>query len=274
MSELKGIIKHMRPTGSSSKDKSIKSIKMAADKLQPLILHLIDLVIRRADYPTRLKMTKICPIRMEGKDELNAEGWRPINIFLALSKIVEKALLKQILKHLKDEDLIMRSHHGSVQGKSTQTIVTEIHYALLQDLIHDKDSVLLVLDQSKAYNLVDHEILLRKMAAIGFDIRAIQLMKAYLSERKQYVQLQGFDSETLTVGPQSVTHGLTLSCTLYVIYILDMPTLFHGGTRHTPGEQRNCGQDDFKTFVDDNLVKVSNRHIGVEHIYTTHFQSS
>ena len=59
----------------------------------------------------------------------------------------------------------------------------------------------------------------------------------------------------LDVGPQYVTQGLTLSCTLFLIYILGMSMMFHD-TRHSPEDQLKCPRENQKTFVDDNLIIV------------------
>ena len=107
---------------------------MAATELQPILLHLINKMIVSGECPNHLKWTKIVPIRKADKDDFNMEGWRPINVVVAISKLVEKVLLRQILKHLKDNQLIHQSHHGSVRGKSTQILVVQLHDILMEDL--------------------------------------------------------------------------------------------------------------------------------------------
>ena len=81
------------------------------------------------------------------------------------------------------------------------------------------------------------------------------MLENYLAEKKQYVHIGGFDSNRLDVGPQSVIQGSTLSCTLYLIYILDMSMMFHQ-QKHTPKEQIDCKRENQKTFVDDNSILV------------------
>ena len=103
MSELRTVLSKLKPTNSSSRnidDISMKSLKMVARELEPLLLHMIDLIISRSDYPDSLKTSKVIPIRKEPKDERTSEGWRPINIGSALSKVAERVLLSQIIKHL------------------------------------------------------------------------------------------------------------------------------------------------------------------------------
>ena len=133
----------------------------------------------------------------------------------------------------------------------------DLYDCLLNDLNNDTETALLVLDQSKAYDLVNHAILLGKFKILGFNAKAIKTLKTYLDARKQYVQIQDFQSQSLSVGPQSVTQGSTLSCALYLVYILDLPMIFHNQD-HTPLEMRTCPSQNLKTFVDDNFMKLKN----------------
>ena len=240
----------MKPPASASKDDiSTKAIKMAKAGIAPLLLQLVNSVILTGQYPTILKTTKIIPIKKPNKDDNSANGWRPINLVSAVSKVIEKNLLKQILHHLKTNNLIPYLHHGSIGGKSIQTLITDLHDCLLEDLENDTETALLVLDQSKAYDLVSHEILVRKAKVLGFNTKAAETLSNYLAERKQLVEVQGFQSQELLTGPYSVTQGSTLSCALYLIHILDLPMIFHD-TLHTPQQQRNCHKENLKTFVE------------------------
>ena len=121
---------------------------------------------------------------------------------------------------------------------------------------NEDDSALICLDQSKAYEIVNHQILLRKLTAIGFTRQATEIMKSFLSERKQYVQIQAMKSESLLTGPQSIVQGSSISCVLFLIYVLDLPQIFHDQS-HTPEENLNCKQPNAKTFVDDIGIVVT-----------------
>ena len=266
MSTLRSVLSKLKSTNSSSQDEiSMRSLKMARREIEPLLLHLINLIITRADYPAGLKVSKVIPIRKEPNDERTPDGWRPINIGSSLSKVAERVLLTQIIEHLDRNSLISHAHHGSVARKSTQTIISEIYDNIMEDIENDTDIALLILDQSKAYDLVDHQILIQKFKALGFDPKSLSLLEGFLRDRKQFVHLQGFDSDTLLVGNRSVTQGSTLSCIMYLVYILDMPAIFHD-MNHDPEEALLCTKEDLKTFVDDNLIRVKkNDHNDLEH---------
>ena len=259
MEELKKIISKLKPTGSTGLDEiSIKMIKQAQDQLQPILLHLINSTIKSTTFPEVLKVSKIVPIKKAGKDPTSADAWRPINVIQAIAKIIERVYLAQILKHLDQHNLIGHSHHGAVRHKSTQSLVNELHDTLLEDFMKDIDNAIIALDQSKAYDIVDHRILLLKLQAIGFKPQAIKIIQSYLANRTQYVALEGKKSQTLAVGPRSVIQGSCLSTIMFLIYTLDLPELFHRDcdTKHSPAEMRLCSKTNAKGFVDDIYLKV------------------
>ena len=233
----------------------MNTIKEARLPLEPLFLHLVNQVIKTSTYPQRFKVTKVIPIPKDETEKNNIDGWRPINIVPAVAKIIEKCLLKQMLKYLEDTKLIKHSHHGSVKTKSTQTLVLELQDKLVENLEKGDETVLLILDQSKAYDLVQHDILLEKMRILNFSQKSLTLMENYLKNRQQYVEIEGFHSETLPVGDKSVTQGSTLSCLLYLIFIMDIPMICHDKI-HQPLDYRNCSQPSIETFVDDNFVSI------------------
>ena len=256
MSQLRQVLSKLRPTKSASSDDiTVKAIKMASRTVEPLLLKLTNLIIKTGQFPDCLKTTKVVPIRKEPKPETSIEGWRPINIVCSISKVIEKTLLTQILKYLDRHKIVPHSHHGSVSRKSTQSLIAELHDSLLNDLNDDTETALIVLDQSKAYNLVCHQILMQKFKILGFNTKALETVRNYLENRKQFVEIQGFQSDNLLVRPRSVTQGSTLSGIFYLIFILDLPRIFHNEP-HTPEEMSKCPNKNLKTFIDDNFIKV------------------
>ena len=179
----------------------------------------------------------------------------------SLSKIVEKAMMKQMMEHLDVNKLFDYNHHGSVPCHSTQMLILELHDKLIQSLEEYEDGTALILiDQSKAYDLIPHQILIEKMQALNYLKKTLNTLTNYLAERKQYIQIQNIESDVLSVGPKSVTQGSTLSCCLFLIYILDAPRMGHGAT-HSPLEYRNCPKTNLSTFVDDNYVSQERKKI-------------
>ena len=157
MYQLTTLLQTMKPTTSSSADFiSMRLIKDAAPAIKPLLLHLINTVIRTEVYPDILKLTKIVPIRKMEKPDDSALGWRPINIVPSISKVIEKTLLLQINNYLVRNNMINHTHHGSIQGKGTQTLVQELYDSMLELMEEGELAAVIQTDQSKAYDVVDH----------------------------------------------------------------------------------------------------------------------
>ena len=121
-----------------------------------------------------------------------------------------------------------------------------------------KNAIALIMDQSMAYDLVDHQILVKKLEAIGLDPNSTKLMKSYLENRQQSVYLEGYNSYPLTTGPRSVVQGSGLSCILFLIFTLDLPLIFYE-EKITIQEIDDSTSPDSTTYIDDNFVMVKEK---------------
>ena len=157
-------------------DISMRSIKQAQKELQPLILHLLNKTILTTTFPNLLKIAKVIPIEKAGKDRTTAEGWHPVNILPALSKIAERVYLDQMSRHMEVNNFIGPNHHGAIKRKSTQTLILELHDKIIEDSTNGIESVLMIIDQSKAYEVVPHDLLLKKLSILGFQPQSLKLL--------------------------------------------------------------------------------------------------
>ena len=133
---------------------------------------------------------------------------------------------------------------------STTTTVIVLLDIWSKILESNKNAVVLQLDQSAAYDMVDHPILIGKLEILGFDCNAINLMKSYLNNRRQMVEIDGEKSEILNLGSTSTIQGSVLAGLLYLIYTLDFPAYFHTQV-NTPHEDIASDNATVITYVDD-----------------------
>ena len=256
MSQMYKTINKMRSTKSTGIDNtSMKTVKMTIKVLAPAILNIINQTITTNTFPTCVKTAKIIPLLKSNKEPSLPSSYRPINLIPWLSKVIENILKDQITQHLKQHNLIPPQHSGGIKYHSTTTNAITLLDMWSKLLEKDKDSVLLQLDQSAAYDVVNHEILVKKLEILGFDKNAIQLMKSYCANRQQIVTIEGHQSITMKSGERSVIQGSVMSTLLYLIYVLDFPTLFHDNT-HDSKEDFMCKQPTGVTFVDDLNITV------------------
>ena len=120
---------------------------------------------------------------------------------------MDKIVLKQLLSYLIENKLVHENHHGSLKGRSTTTAVVTI-IDTWSKLIEDNTEIAaLAMDQSAAYDLIDHRILLKKLTILGVQPEGINWFTDYLSNRQQKVYIDGAMSDNLHIGARSVIQG-------------------------------------------------------------------
>jgi hypothetical protein len=109
-----------------------------------------------------LKQAKVIPVIKKAKDPQKPLSYRPINLLQAISKIVEKVVLTQVAQYMEDNDIIPHHHHGGRRGHGTATALITLFDNLTHLLEDGRDTAILVIDQSAAYDVIVNHILPQK----------------------------------------------------------------------------------------------------------------
>ena len=214
---------------------SMKLIKQYFPYIETAMLKLVNQSILLKRFPQSLKRSKIVPILKQGKNSGECGSYRPINLLPSLSNIIEKSVFSQLVRHLDERKILPHNLHGSRAGHSTATALLDIQDRILDQAEQGRTTAILALDNSSAYDVVEHRILLNKLKLIGLDDEAINWMESYLGGRSQQVDVEGFRSPPLMHPPCSVIQGSIGSCLLYAIYTADLPLVLHSAhPRHSP----------------------------------------
>ena len=234
--EIEKIILSM-PTGKApGADKiPLRVIKDCLPIVLPSLTSIINTCFMTETFPTLWKMAEVTPILKNGDHE-KANNNRPISLLPILSKICEKAALNQFLPYLVSNDRLTTKQSGNKRFHSTETSLIHTTDFILNAMDKKKTTAIVLLDMSKAFDSINHGILLNKLQDMGASISALQWFNSYLSNRTQTVRIHSALSDPLPMV-NVVPQGSILGSILFSIHINDLPKI-----------PRSCSTD---CYVDD-----------------------
>ena len=151
--------------------------------------------------------------------ELN--NYRPISKLCCLAKILESLVSTQMRTYLSSNNIIQSQQSGFRPGHSTITATTLVINNILKGLNNHQHCAAIFIDLSKAFDTVDHQILIQKLASIGFDDLAVSWFVNYLTGRTQAVVADNFKSSSLLIK-KGVPQGSILGPLLFTLYMNNM----------------------------------------------------
>ena len=163
-----------------------------------VIANIINNSFKEGKFPDALKFAKVVPIYKDGT-KTEVENYRPISLLTLFSKIYEKLMHKRLVEFLEQNSTLYENQYGFRSGRSCEHALLNAQNILNNSLNNNQISLLLLIDFSKAFDMVDHKILLHKLHRYGIRGNALEWLTSYLSQREQYVSINSKDSTRAVV---------------------------------------------------------------------------
>ena len=208
--EVETEIKSLNANKSSGYDGySAKILKDIYKEISKPLTHIFNPVFITGIIPDQMKIALVTPI-FKANEENKFENYRPLSVLTCFAKIFEKLMYKRLINFIDKNGILSKHQYGFRKNRSTEHAIIEMVDKITKAIDQGKYTVGVFLDLSKAFDTIDHRILIRKLEYYGIRGITKSLFENYLKDRKQIVKynsVQSTEKTILTGVPQGSILG-------------------------------------------------------------------
>ena len=243
--EILSSIKSLNPTSSGNDGISGKIMKICAPVIAYPISEIFNHCLNVGYFPDSLKIAKVIPLH-KANDPTLATNYRPISLLNCFGKLFEKLIFKQLSSFLDENEILTNMQNGFRKGRNVDISISNLMKNVVEGIDKNEFGLAVFLDFKKAFDLVDHQILLEKLKFYGIRGTALDLFRSYLQNRISFVSLDNVNSveSNINIG---VPQGSTLGPLLFLVFINDIIN--------------SSSKLRFNLFADDTSLYLSHKNI-------------
>ena len=201
-------------------DVSPRVIKGVAREIAGPMSAFLNYCMREGTYPGFFKVARVVPV-FKGEDPTQFGNYRPVSVLPVLSQIFERVLQTRLVEFFDDMGVLAAGQYGFRAGHSTAMAVLDMVEKIRGAWGSGNCALGVFIDLKKAFDTVDHRLLLAKLEHYGVRGKALELLGSYLRDREQYVVFNGHESARGRIEC-GVPQGSVLGPLFFLLYVNDM----------------------------------------------------